>query len=88
MASAAVTPSLQKDFKDYIEYLALSFPCPYCRPHIKQRLASSPLENVNHNNVNGKNTELAKWSWEFHNSVNGRKNKSQFPWEQFKKVYL
>ena len=88
MAAAAVTPELKEEFERYMKYLQLYFPCGKCRPHIKQRLITKKLEYYNNIVENGKDIGYAKWSWEFHNEVNARLNKSEIPWNTFKNKYL
>jgi hypothetical protein len=89
LASKATTPELKGEFEKYIRYLAFNFPCPKCQPHIKERMLSNPIKNYyNTLDEKGRDIGVAKWSWEFHNSVNERNKKSTFPWEKFKEKYL
>lgn len=87
MAAAAETDDQKQEFEKYIEYLSHNFPCPKCRPHIKQQLRDYPIENYYTVTENGKNIGLAKWSWEFHNRVNTRLSKPVVSWDDFKKTY-
>ena len=42
-AKNALTAEQQDEFKEYLKFLANSFPCPKCRPHIKSYLDQNPM---------------------------------------------
>ena len=83
LAIKAVNDKLKLSFEKYMWFLAYNFPCPRCRPHIKQQLIRDPIINY-YNKQNG----IALWSWKFHNSVNKRLGKKETSWYDFKKKYL
>lgn len=79
MAKNIDTVEKRREFETYIKYLGNNFPCPKCRPHIKQYLATHPI-NVE--------TDISKWSWEFHNNVNTRLGKPTMLWKDYSNKYL
>lgn len=88
MAVNATTQSSREEFKKYMSYLSYNFPCPKCRPHIQRRLREYPIESYYGMTDNqGRNIGMAKWSWEFHNGVNGRLGKNTVTWDSFVKKY-
>lgn len=88
LAVNATTPKLKDEFEQYIKYLGDKFPCPKCRPHIKERLITHPIKNYYNIFENNKYIGIAKWSWEFHNTVNTRNNKPTMSWNEFKQKYF
>lgn len=88
MARDAKTDSKKAEFEKYMNSLIYSFPCPKCRPHIKQYLLSHPIKSCRNTTENGLNIGLSKWSWEFHNSVNKRLTKPVITWEEYLRRYI
>lgn len=88
LAVNATTPKLKDEFEQYIKYLGDKFPCPKCRPHIKERLITYPIKHYYNIFEDNKDVGIAKWSWEFHNAVNTRNNKTTMSWNEFKQKYF
>ena len=82
MAVEDTTPQSQLDFKKYLKYLSYYFPCPKCTPHIKQYLKTNPIQSE------FGETNFARWSWKFQNSVNDRLGKKGLSWEEFQAKYI
>jgi hypothetical protein len=68
--------SFQKDkeyqYKWLIEHLETIIPCEECRKHSKEYRQSHP----------GYMTNPKEWMWTFHNAVNTRLGKEEFPLDQ------
>ena len=87
-ARDATTDEKKIEFGKYIEYLIKNFPCPRCRPHIKQYLLYHPLRSYYNMMEKGKDIGMSKWSWQFHNNVSIRLRKPTISWADYTKKYL
>ena len=88
MAIAATIPQLKQEFREYMNYLAVKFPCPMCADHIKQKLIIKPLTTLPVEIENGRDISYARWAWEFHNEINAKTSKPEVSWEYYKGRYL
>lgn len=60
-----------------------NFPCPNCKVHFGDYLASHPPGNIDFSNP----TALFDWSVDFHNDVNFRKGKAPMSYEEARSLY-
>src|SRR5262249_35003055 len=67
------------------------FPCPVCRGHCKEYIATHPMEDYLQAtmNINGKEILIGMfvWAWRFHNAVNTRLKKPLMSWETAYNMY-
>lgn len=73
--------------KQYMKNLILSLanltlPCPLCRHHMREYLESNNLDKALESNE-----ALIEYLWKFHNSVNLRTGKTEFPFQDFLDLY-
>jgi len=73
---------IRKDILNRIYAICINLPCPNCANHAKEY-----LDNINFNTIQTKE-DFKRMMWEFHNSVNRRKNYPFFPFEELDKKYL
>ena len=69
------------DAWNFFNALTTMLPCKMCGKHCKEFINNNP-PNVENGD------ELSKWLWMFHNAVNKRLGKEEFPWKQVKSRYL
>jgi hypothetical protein len=76
LAATADEPSL----REQLEVLTRSLPCEECREHFVKYMHLNPptLETP---------LEASRWMWAFHNSVNARLRKPQYPAERLRQDY-
>lgn len=87
-AYEAVDDDSIEDFIEYMNLLALKFPCKNCRQHIKEYIETHPFQDlISMKNSSGRNIGMFKWSWLFHNAVNTRINKQHIDWETAWNMY-
>lgn len=70
-----------------LSYKASQFPCEKCKEHfLKYLLNNDPAA---YKRVNPSETHpMAKWSFNFHNAVNGRLGKPLMTWSTFLSMYV
>lgn len=78
-AAWADTPDKFKFFCGWIRNQVENLPCEFCIKHAKAYLDANPPEKA---------IDAFIWSWEFHNTVNRRLNKSEMEYSTAKQIYL
>lgn len=87
-AKRAIDEPSKQSFVNLMKMLADQFPCDKCRRHINEYLQENPFEPYwNINNDIGDPIGLFKWSWNFHNTVNLRLNKSYIDFDTAWNLY-
>ncbi len=73
----AVTDDLKRAFVINTNAKCDNFKCAKCKPHFRSFINSNPFEKYwNIKNNDGKDIGFFKWTWELHNQVNKRLNKT------------
>lgn len=69
-------------FKDFINSLTYLLPCPVCRIHLQQNIASLPLERYLVSQE-----KLFEWTYLLHDRVNGQLGKNSPTYREVRKLY-
>lgn len=77
-----------EETKNMMLHILSKIQCDDCTPHIKYQIENDPMDNYKNIRIDGMYVGLCKWIWQFHNSVNTRKNKPQFSWNDFVNKYI
>lgn len=84
----ALTESLKLAFEIKVNTLCDNFKCKICVPHFRHFIDTHPLRTYWHlYNNKGQDIGFFKWTWELHNQVNKRLNKSEPSFEQAYNYY-
>ena len=73
---AAPSTEEKEGIRMFYESLQIVIPCPICRTHYKEALATIPIRL-------GSRNELVEWVYDIHNHVNEQLGKPVFPWDSF-----
>lgn len=77
LALYATTNELKHNYIITINSIAKNFPCETCKPDFEKFIKTHSLISYKHD----KETGYFKWSWELHNMVNKKLNKSLVSYE-------
>lgn len=65
-------------FVALIKKILYNLPCKLCRNHSTKYYEDNPIDN---------NTELFRWTWQFHNTVNKMLSKPLLTYDEAKHIY-
>jgi hypothetical protein len=86
-AAAADTPEKAQRYCQFIQDVVDTLPCEMCRDNAKCYLQQNPPLQARYlylvDQDTGEYIGMARYVWEFHNAVNRRLGKPEFPWRLF-----
>ena len=74
-------------WKNVLRLLSETIPCALCRKHMKEYLLSNQLVFTNLQDSNKIRETIIVWLHNFHNNVNARLGKEEFPYELLELTY-
>jgi hypothetical protein len=69
----------------FVKTLGPMIPCPYCRDHFNEYIAAHPF--LYPTDFSQTNNYIRQWFYDFHESVNQRRQKSSFPFANLSSTY-
>ncbi len=78
----ALNASDKHSFEWMMNTLCDHFGCEKCKPHIKKFIETHPYKKYNNLYYKGEEIGYFKWSWELHNEVNKRLNKTLISFDE------